>query len=66
MGINSLFNMEHLFAIYKLDQSENKELIKILAKRNTLTESETEFIEEAQPKYLNYKDILNAEKLTIR
>ena len=65
MGINSLFDMEHLFAIYKLDEDEGKDLIKILAKRNTLTESEVEFIEEPQPKFLTYKDIITAEKLNL-
>ena len=65
MGINSLFGMEHLFAIYKLGESDATDLVKILAKRNTLTESETVFIEEASPKFLGFKDILTAEELKL-
>lgn len=65
MGINSLFNLEHLFAIYKLDEDQGKDLIKILAKRNTLTETEIEFIEEPQPKHVTYEDLISAKELSL-
>jgi hypothetical protein len=63
MGLNSIFNLEHLFAIYKMDDDHDKELIKILCKRNILTESETIYVEEKIPKYLDCQDLMKAEGL---
>jgi hypothetical protein len=63
MGLNSIFNLEHLFAIYKMDDERDQELTKILCKRNTLTESESSYVEEKIPKYLDPKDLMKAEGL---
>jgi hypothetical protein len=63
MGLNSIFNLEHLFAIHKMDDERDHELISILCKRNTLTESETIYVEEKVPKYLDAKDLMQAEGL---
>lgn len=65
MGLNSMFNLEHLFAIYKMDDESEMDLIKILCKRNTLTESETGFVEEKVPKVLGYKELIKVENLTL-
>ncbi|MFZ4084737.1 MAG: hypothetical protein ACOYK1_04265 [Vampirovibrionia bacterium] len=63
MGLNSIFNIEHLFAIHKMDDQRDHELTSILCKRNTLTESETIYVEEKVPKYLDLKDLMKAEGL---
>jgi hypothetical protein len=63
MGLNSIFNLEHLFAIYKMDDERDSELTSILCKRNTLTESEAIYVEEKVPKYLDAKDLMQAEGL---
>jgi hypothetical protein len=63
MGLNSIFNLEHLFAIHKMDDERDHELTSILCKRNTLTESETIYVEEKVPKYLDAKDLMKAEGL---
>jgi hypothetical protein len=63
MGLNSIFNLEHLFAIHKMDDERDHELTSILCKRNTLTESETIYVEEEVPKYLDAKDLMQAEGL---
>ena len=65
MGLNNIFNTEHLFAIYKMDDDNDKELVKILCKRNTLTESELLYVEEQVPKYLDYKDLMKAQGLLL-
>jgi len=65
MGLNSIFNLEHLFAIYKMDDDHDKELIRILCKRNTLTESESMYVEEKIPRYLNYADLTKAEGVSL-
>jgi hypothetical protein len=63
MGLNSIFNLEHLFAIHKMDDERDHELTSILCKRNTLTESEAIYVEEKVPKYLDAKDLMQAEGL---
>jgi hypothetical protein len=63
MGLNTMFNLEHLFAIYKMDDERDHELTSILCKRNTLTESEVIYVEEKVPKYLNAKDLMKVEGL---
>jgi hypothetical protein len=63
MGLNSIFNLEHLFAIHKMDDERDHELTSILCKRNTLTESEAMYVEEKVPKYLDAKDLMKAEGL---
>ena len=63
MGLNTMFNLEHLFAIYKMDDERDHELTAILCKRNTLTESEVIYVEEKVPKYLNAKDLMKVEGL---
>jgi len=65
MGINSTFSTEHLFAICRMDETEDKELVKILSKRNMLTESELTFVEEKVPRYLDYKQLLSVESLAL-
>jgi hypothetical protein len=63
MGLNTMFNLEHLFAIYKMDDERDHELTSILCKRNSLTESEVIYVEEKVPKYLTVKDLMKAESL---
>ena len=65
MGLNNVVNLEHLFAIYKMDDERDHELISILCKRNTLTESETIYVEEKVPKYLDAKDLMQVERLCL-
>ncbi len=63
MGLNNIFNLEHLFAIHKMDDERDHELTSILCKRNTLTESETIYVEEKVPKYLDVKDLMQDKRL---
>ena len=63
MGLNSIFNLEHLFAIYKMDGERDSELTSILCKRNTLTESEIIYVQEKVPKYLDANDFMQVEGL---
>lgn len=63
MGLNSIFNIEHLFAIHKMDDERDHELTNILCKRNTLTESEMTYVSEKVPKYLDVNDLMKAEGL---
>lgn len=63
MGLNSIFNIEHLFAIHKMDDERDHELTNILCKRNTLTESEMTYVLEKVPKYLDVNDLMKAEGL---
>ncbi|MFM7459040.1 MAG: hypothetical protein ACKO3R_10355 [bacterium] len=63
MGLNSIFNIEHLFAINKMDDEHDHELTNILCKRNTLNESEMAYVLEKVPKYLDVNDLMKAEGL---
>lgn len=63
MGLNNIFNLEHLFAIHKMDDERDHQLTSILCKRNTLTESETIYVEEKVPKYLDVKDLMQDKRL---
>ena len=63
MGLNSIFNLEHLFAIHKMDDERDHELTSILCKRNTLTELEMMYVAEKVPKYLDAGDLRQAQGL---
>lgn len=65
MGINTAFGVEHLFAICRMDDTEDKELVKILCKRNSLTELETSYVEEKIPRYLSYEELLTVPDISL-